>query len=84
MLSPRLDRAEDGEVTEACAARASLKAVGAVLQDWASPGGASIALQCVVDLLGNACNADDPARLPLVGRPAHKLISARTIRANPS
>jgi hypothetical protein len=25
-----------------------------------------VALQCVVDLLGNLCNADDPARLPLV------------------
>ena len=25
-----------------------------------------MALQCVVDLLGNLCNADDPQRLPLV------------------
>ena len=38
----------------------------AALQEWASPDGAPVALQCVVDLLGNACNADDPARLPLV------------------
>ncbi len=36
------------------------------MQEWASPDGAPIALQCVGDLLGNACNADDPARLPLV------------------
>jgi len=35
-------------------------------QEWASPDGAPIALQCVVDLLGNACNADDPTRLLLV------------------
>ena len=35
-------------------------------QEWATPEGAPVALQCVVDLLGNLCNADDPARLPLV------------------
>ena len=36
------------------------------MKEWAAPEGAPVALQCVVDLLGNLCNADDPARLPLV------------------
>ncbi|KAK9811708.1 hypothetical protein WJX72_008766 [[Myrmecia] bisecta] len=39
-----------------------------ILQEWARPEGTAIPIQCIMDILGNVYNVDNPAALPVIAQ----------------
>ena len=48
-----------------------------ILQDWQSSDGAVIPIQCIMDVVGNAFNNNNPAELPVAQRLLPLILDSR-------